>query len=152
MMSVSIYGQNILSGVYSRGDSGFGLRYDREFKTQSIHGIYASTMYGIYTRPTINPYKHIKMQAGYVRYLRNNVESYWQIALSAGLNGHYYREIDYEMPSVEKRALFPVSGDVGTMVILDDRLVMGWIFDIMKYDVAFNLGYRFGIYEKRTRR
>lgn len=148
LMSISVYGQNIVSFTYERSDNGLGLRYDRQFKQQHIQGIYVGAGYGMYYRPTINAYEHVKVQAGYVRYLRNYAEPYWQVGFSAGLNGHWYNEIDYGFPSVEDRAVFPVSGDLGVMFILNTRLVIGWTWDIVKSDAVFGLGYRFGVYER----
>lgn len=142
---VPLPAQNILSLTYERSDNGVGLRYDRQFKHSGLYGVYIGAGYGCYLRPTINAYEHYKFQMGWVRYLRNYAEPDWQIAFSAGVNGHYYHEIQRGYPSVEKRATFPVSGELGVMFIIWKHFSVGWTWDVAKSDCVFAVGGRFGL-------
>jgi hypothetical protein len=149
LMSISMYGQNIVSGTYERSDNGFGLRYDRQFRMHDDHGMYIGGGYGVYLKPTMNAFEHVKVQAGYVRYFRNYAEPDWKVGFSAGINGHYYHEIDRGFQGItngkDERALFPVSADLGVVFIICKRLSIGWTWDIIKSDCVFGAGYRFGI-------
>jgi hypothetical protein len=146
LMSISAFGQNVFGPTYERSDNGFGLRYDRQFRLHDKHGIYVAGGYGFYLRPTTNAYEHYKAQIGYVRYFQNAAEPYWQTGFSAGINGHYYHEIEKGNFSVEKRATFPVSLDLGILFIINQRLVIDWTWDIVKSDCVFGFRYRFGLY------
>jgi hypothetical protein len=144
IMPSCVQAQNIVSATYERSDNGVGLRYDHQFPKTGKYGFYVAGGYGVYVRNEMNDYKHAKAQLGFTRYLRNYAEPNWLVAFSIGLNAHHYTEIDYGYKPVEEIALRPVSGDLGVMFIIDQRLSLGWTWDILKSDCVFCLGYRFG--------
>jgi len=137
LIPLNISAQNTLSAIFSNGDYGVGLRYDRQFEN---YGGYASVRYGAYNASVCGQIEHYKTAVGIIGYT-STIDDYG-VMFSAGLSGHYYNVINEGTEDVSWRALAPVSFEIGTGCIIK-WFNAGFVYDPIKRDLEVNFGYTF---------
>jgi len=145
LLTLPLSGQNIISGLYARGDNGLGLRYDRQIKIYNKYGFYVGATKGMYAHRYYGNTSHEKIMAGFSRYAINYAEPDWLVCFTIGANYNRYKQITKGLYPVSKQGLWHWSGDLGVLFIIDKRLTIGWTWDVIKSDTEFAAGYRFGI-------